>query len=59
MIFREDKLHQASSLRVDDIDVYLRIVTYEEKINKQANKFIQRMKWLPLSHRFEVFEESI
>lgn len=29
-----------SSIRLDDIDVYLRIATYEEKINKEAEKFI-------------------
>lgn len=48
-----------SSIRIDDIDVYLRIVTYEEKINKQADKFIHRIKWLPLRHRQDIFEDSI
>jgi hypothetical protein len=29
-----------STLRIDDIDVYLRIVTYEQKIFRDAEKFI-------------------
>jgi hypothetical protein len=29
MTLKEDKLDQLSTLRIDDIDVYLRIVTYE------------------------------
>lgn len=44
---------------MDDIDVYLRHVTYEQKINREAEKFIQRCKWVPLTHRFEIFQESI
>jgi hypothetical protein len=44
---------------MDDIDVYLRQVTYEQKINREAERFIQRCKWVPLSHRFEIFQESI
>ncbi|CDW82479.1 UNKNOWN [Stylonychia lemnae] len=48
-----------STLRLDDLDVYLRIVTYEEKINKDAEKFIQRVKWTPMSNRYEIFQESI
>jgi hypothetical protein len=29
-----------SALRIDDIDVYLRIITYEEKITRDAEKLI-------------------
>jgi hypothetical protein len=46
------------SLRVDDIDVYQRIVAYDEKCNRSASKFINRTKWVPLSHRFDVFTQA-
>ena len=48
-----------SSLRADDIDVYLRIVAFEEQITRKANRFVQRVKWTPYSHRFEIYEDSI
>lgn len=47
-----------SALRQDDIDVYWRIVTYEEKIARKAERFIQRAKWAPFSHRFHIYEEA-
>ena len=47
-----------NSLRVDDLDVYSRIVAYDEKCTKHANKFINRAKWSPMSHRFDVFSQS-
>lgn len=46
-------------LRLDDIDVYLRQITYEEKISRTAERFIQKAKWLPLSHRFELYKKSV
>lgn len=49
----------ASALRIDDLDVYMRVATYEEKINKDAELFIHHVKWLPMSQRFEVFKDSI
>ena len=44
------------SLRIDDIDVYTRIVSYETKCNRAVEKFVQRAKWVPISHRFDVFK---
>jgi hypothetical protein len=38
--------------------VYLRIVTYEQKTMRDAEKFIQRIKWVPMMHRFEIFQEA-
>ena len=46
------------SLRIDDLDVYMRIVGYEEKCQRSAEKFINRVKWAPLSHRFDVFSQT-
>lgn len=47
-----------SSLRVDDIDIYTRIVSYESACNRPVQKFVNRAKWVPLSHRFEVYSQS-
>lgn len=48
-----------SALRADDIDVYLRLATYEEKITRKADRFIQRAKWVPMAHRFHAYQLSI
>jgi hypothetical protein len=48
-----------SALRADDIDVYLRLVTYEDKIMRKADRFIQRAKWVPMAHRFHAYQNSI
>lgn len=50
---------QLSTLRVDDIDVYTRLVTYREKLNIDADKFIDRIKWTPISNRFDIYSDSI
>lgn len=36
-----------SLIREDDIEVYLRGVTYLNKVNRSINKLIQRVKWMP------------
>jgi hypothetical protein len=48
-----------SAIREDDIEVYLRIVTYNERCTMNTQKFIQHAKWVPMSHRFEVYSDSI
>ena len=48
-----------NGLRPDDIESYLRTVTYDQKINRLMTKFLARLKWLPLYRRFEIFNESI
>ena len=58
--FRQEENHDPISvLRLDDIDVYLRQITYEEKISRSAERFMHRAKWLPLSHRFEIYKKSV
>jgi hypothetical protein len=52
-------LDPVSSIRMDDIEIYLRQVTYEQKINKLVNKFLTRVKWIPLTKKFEIFNESV
>ena len=48
-----------SFLREDDLEVYVRGTTYRNKINKVMNKFISKLKWLPLEKKYEVFEKAI
>lgn len=48
-----------SSIREDDIEVYLRHVTYAGKINKLVNKWLARLKWLSLTKRFEIFDKMV
>jgi hypothetical protein len=48
-----------SAIRADDIEVYLRHVAYAGKINKVVNKFLSRLKWMPMCSRFDVFEAVI
>ena len=52
-------MNVASALRSDDIDVYLRCITYEDKIMLPADKFVRRVRWVPMTHRFEVYQDSI
>ena len=49
----------ASAIRADDIDIYLRYVTYEEKSTRNAERFIQRAKWVPMTARFEVYRLAV
>ena len=44
-----------SNFHFDDLDVYNRIVTYEEKCSRGATKLINKAKWAPLSHRFDIY----
>jgi len=52
-----ESLPKQSALRIDDMDVYNRVVTYEEKCSRAANKFINKAKWAPLSHRFDAYRK--
>lgn len=48
-----------SLIREDDIEVFMRATSYKNKINKVTNKFISRLKWVPMKHRYEIFEKAI
>lgn len=52
---RKDPL---SCLRMDDFEIYLRCQTYDLKLNRAIEKFISRVKWLPISAGLDVFKES-
>jgi predicted transcriptional regulator len=45
-----------SLIREDDVEVYLRATSYRNKVSKLVNKFISRLKWLPMQHRSAIFE---
>ncbi len=51
-------LPKSSCLRVDDLDVYTRITSYNENISIPTEKFVQRAKWVPMTHRFDVFTQT-
>jgi hypothetical protein len=46
------------ALRLDDIDIYTRIVSYESACNKPVEKYINRAKWVPLSHRYDIYTQA-
>jgi hypothetical protein len=52
-------LDPMSVVRPDDVETYLRTVTYDQKINRLMTKYLARLKWLPLYRRFEIFSDAI
>jgi hypothetical protein len=52
---RKDPL---SCLRIDDFEIYLRASSYELKLFRPVEKFISRLKWMPLAKSMEMFKES-
>ncbi len=52
-------LEPMSVIRPDDVEIYLRTVTYDQKINRLMTKYLARLKWLPLHRRFEIFSDAI
>jgi len=46
-------------IREDDIEVYIRGVSYKNKVSKTVNKFMTRLKWIPLEQRYEIFEKAM
>ena len=51
----EERARKYCSLRVDDIEIYSRIVGYESNCNKLVEKFVNRAKWVPMTHRFDIY----
>lgn len=45
-------------MRIDDLDVYTRISGYEEKCVRAAEKFVNRAKWAPMTHRFDIYTQT-
>lgn len=54
----ETKNLKHCALRVDDIDIYTRVVSYEHSCNKLAERLVNRVKWVPLTHRFDVYRQA-
>lgn len=52
-------LKSQSLIREDDIEVYIRGVSYKNKVSKTVNKFMTRLKWIPLEQRYEIFEKAM
>lgn len=47
-----------SLIKEDDVEIFLRATTYRNKVSKVVNKFLSRLKWLPLQHRYDIFEKT-
>ena len=52
---KAEELPKQSALRIDDLDVYNRIVTYEQKCSSASDKFVHKAKWMPMTRRFDVY----
>ena len=52
-------LEPQSLIREDDVEIWLRSVTYRNKVSKVVNKFMSRLKWLPLQHQYSIYEEAM
>jgi hypothetical protein len=48
-----------SLVREDDIEVYLRATSYRNKVSRVVDKYISRLKWFPMQHRYSIFEEAV
>lgn len=47
-----------SAVRVDDVEVYLRIQTYRSRLFRLPEKLAATIRWLPYSRRFDIWERS-
>ena len=47
-----------SSIRHDDVEVFLRIATYRYKLFRVPEKLAASIKWLPYSRRFDIWSQS-
>jgi hypothetical protein len=47
-----------SSIRQDDLEVYMRITTYRNKLFRLPEKLATTLRWIPYSDRFEIWQES-
>ena len=41
------------------MQIFSRSCSYRNKVSKTVNKFMSRLKWLPMLHRFEIYEKAI
>ena len=46
-----------SCLRLDDFEIYLRSITYEKTLSRPMQKFVAKLKWLPITAKFDIFKE--
>ena len=52
-------LEPQSLIREDDVEIWLRSVTYRNKVSKVVNKFMSRLKWLPMQSQYKIYEEAM
>lgn len=47
-----------SSVRQDDLECFMRIQSYRNKLFRTSSKFVTEVKWLPYSSRFDIWGDS-
>ena len=47
-----------SLIREDDIEIFTRGTSYRNKISKVINKYMSRLKWLSMQHRYGIYEKA-
>ena len=57
-IEKTDQRSVNSCIRQDDFEVFLRQKTYTNKLNRLAIKLVNKVKWLPYSRRYNIWEAS-
>ena len=58
-LYIESKLKSVNSaIKQDDFEVFLRVKTYQNKVNRLAKKVIHNIKWLPYLNRYDIWKES-
>jgi len=45
-------------IREDDIEVYMRVQTYRNKLFRTFDKFMTEISWIPYMSRFPIYEQS-
>jgi hypothetical protein len=48
-----------SAIRQDDIEIWMRIQTYLSRCSRVFNKLIDKLKWVAMQNRFEIYESSM
>jgi len=47
-----------SAITQEDFEVFMRVQTYKNRCLRTAKKTLTSIKWLPMTHRFSIWQES-
>ena len=48
----------SSSIRMDDLEVFMRVDTYRQQLLRLGEKFAIGVKWLPHTSRYNIWKAS-